>query len=113
MKDQKEIQIALEIWNLINKLSDLLWDRYEEGFLEIYLKEEEDKFLVPSDTRTLQGPWIKRKGNPDSTSPTAPRTEPNLLSPSLPLLTLLCIRSANLSTAHPVGHSIRAQKGYS
>ena len=45
MKDQKEIQIALEIWNLINKLGDLLWDRYEEEFLEIYLKEEDDKFL--------------------------------------------------------------------
>jgi len=45
MKDQKEIQIALEIWNLINKLSDLLWNRYEEEFLEIYLKEEDDKFL--------------------------------------------------------------------
>ncbi len=49
MKDQKEIQIALEIWNLINNLSDLLWDRYEEEFLEIYLKEEEDQFL-----RTIQ-----------------------------------------------------------
>ncbi|MDI7260731.1 MAG: hypothetical protein QME90_12520 [Thermodesulfobacteriota bacterium] len=51
MKDQKEIRIALEIWNLINKLSDLLWDRYEEGFLQIYLKEEEDKIL-----RTLEAP---------------------------------------------------------
>jgi hypothetical protein len=49
MKDQKEVQIASEIWNLINKLSDLLWDRYEEEFLEIYLKEEDDKFL-----RTIQ-----------------------------------------------------------
>jgi hypothetical protein len=49
MKDQKEIQIALEIWNLINKLSDLLWDRYDKEFLEIYLKEEDDKFL-----RTIQ-----------------------------------------------------------
>jgi len=45
MKDQKEIRIALEIWNLTNKLSDLLWDRYEKKFLEIYLKEEDDKFL--------------------------------------------------------------------
>ena len=45
MKDQKEIQIAFEIWNLTNKLSYLLWDRYEEEFLECYLKEEEDKFL--------------------------------------------------------------------
>lgn len=51
MKDQKEIRIALEIWNLINKLSDLLWDRYEEDFLDIYLKEEEDKYL-----RTLKAP---------------------------------------------------------
>jgi hypothetical protein len=45
MKDQKEVRIALEIWNLINKLGDLLWNRYEEEFLEIYLKEEDDKFL--------------------------------------------------------------------
>jgi len=45
MKDQKEVRIALEIWNLINKLGELLWDRYEEEFLEIYLKEEDDKFL--------------------------------------------------------------------
>jgi hypothetical protein len=45
MKDQKEAQIASETWNLINKLSDLLWDRYEEEFLEIHLKEEDDKFL--------------------------------------------------------------------
>jgi len=55
MKDQKEIQIALEIWNLINKPSDLLWDRYEEGFLDIYLKEEEDKFL-----RTIGHPNLTR-----------------------------------------------------
>ena len=45
MKDQKEVRIALEIWNLINELGDLLWDRYEEEFLEIYLKEEDDQFL--------------------------------------------------------------------
>jgi len=45
MKDQKEIQTAFEIWNLTNKLNDLLWDRYEEEFLEIYLKEEDDKYL--------------------------------------------------------------------
>lgn len=49
MRDQKEIQIAFEIWNLTNKLNDLLWDRYEEEFLEIYLKEEDDKYL-----RTIQ-----------------------------------------------------------
>ena len=51
MKDQKEIQIALEIWNLINKLGDLLWDRYDKEFLEIYRKEEDDKYL-----RTIKDP---------------------------------------------------------
>ena len=51
MKDQKEVRIALEIWNLINKLGDLLWDQYDKEFLEIYLKEEDDKFL-----RTIKSP---------------------------------------------------------
>jgi len=45
MKDQKEVRIALEIWNLTNKLNDLFWDRYEKEFLGIYLKEEDEKFL--------------------------------------------------------------------
>ena len=55
MKDQKQAQIALEIWNLINKLSDLLWDRYEEEFLEIYLKEEDDKYLRTIQNSNLPG----------------------------------------------------------
>ena len=55
MKDQKEIQIAWEIYNLVNKLSGLLWDRYEEGFLEIYLQEEDNKFLL-----TLEAPHLPR-----------------------------------------------------
>ena len=41
MKDQNEIQIALEIWNLINKLSDRLWDRYEDEFLQLTGNPEE------------------------------------------------------------------------
>ena len=59
-----EIQIAWEIWNLVNKLNDLLWDRYEEGFLEIYLKEEEQKFL-----RTLEAPNLPRGKETKSPSP--------------------------------------------
>jgi hypothetical protein len=42
---EKEIQTAWEIWNRINQLNDLLWERYEESFLRIYLQEEDDKFL--------------------------------------------------------------------
>jgi len=45
MKDQKEIQIAWETLDLIEKLNNLLWDRYEQDFIEIYLREEEDKLL--------------------------------------------------------------------
>ena len=43
MKDRKEIQTAWEIWILINRLNDLLWDRYDDEFIEIDLQEEVDK----------------------------------------------------------------------
>jgi len=49
MKDEKEVQTAWELWNLINRLNDLLFDHYEEEFSDIWLKEgdEEDPFLQP------------------------------------------------------------------
>jgi len=53
MKDQNEIQVALQIWDLINTLNELLWDRYEKEFLEILLKEEDDKFLRSLETPNL------------------------------------------------------------
>lgn len=46
MNNQKEIQIAREIWDLLNQLSDLLWDRYEKAFLDIHIEEENTKFLL-------------------------------------------------------------------
>jgi hypothetical protein len=55
MKDQKEIQTAWEICNLIEELNNLLWDRYEDDFIEIYLREEEDTFL-----RTIGPPNLTR-----------------------------------------------------
>ncbi len=52
-REENEIQTAWEIWNQINRLNDLLWERYEESFLQIYLQDEEEKFLrtcgVPCD----------------------------------------------------------------
>jgi len=47
MKTQKEIQIAWEIWILINRLNDLLWERYEEDFPEIDPYEQQDPCLGP------------------------------------------------------------------
>ena len=51
MKDEKEIQTAWEIWILINRLNDLLWNRYEKDFPDLDLQEEEDKFL-----RSIESP---------------------------------------------------------
>jgi hypothetical protein len=47
MKDEKEIQTAWEIWILINRLNDLLWERYEEDFPDIDPYEQQDPCLGP------------------------------------------------------------------
>ena len=62
MKDEKEVQIAWEIWILINRLNNLLFDHYEEEFSDIWLKEgdEEDLFLQP-----LESPSSQETRNPD------------------------------------------------
>lgn len=39
MKDKNEIQLAYTVWNLIAKLNDLLWDHYEEDFIQLQKKE--------------------------------------------------------------------------
>ena len=39
MKDKNEIRLAYTVWTLIAKLNDLLWDHYEEDFIQ-YQKEE-------------------------------------------------------------------------
>ncbi len=59
MKEEKQVQTAWEIWNLSNRLNDLLFDHYEEVFSDIWLKEgdEEDPFL-----QTLGVPDIERQG---------------------------------------------------
>ena len=45
MKDEKEVQIAWEMLNLLEKLNQLLWDRYEDDFIDIDLQE--DPYLGP------------------------------------------------------------------
>lgn len=47
MKTEKEIQTAWEIWILINRLNDLLFERYEEDFPDLDLQEQEDPCLGP------------------------------------------------------------------
>jgi hypothetical protein len=62
MKDEKEIQTAWEIWYLINRLSDLLWERYEEDFPDIDLQEQEDPYLGPLGPLGLIHAQDKTKG---------------------------------------------------
>jgi hypothetical protein len=40
MKDQSQINTAWQIWHLISRLNDLIWDHYEKEFLEIVKKNE-------------------------------------------------------------------------
>jgi hypothetical protein len=47
MKKQIEIQTAWEIWTLINRLNDLLWERYEDDFADIDLAGPDDPCLGP------------------------------------------------------------------
>jgi hypothetical protein len=47
MKDEEEIKAAWEIWNLISRLNDLIWDFYEEAFIEL-LKTEYGKSQTDS-----------------------------------------------------------------
>ena len=41
MKDDSQVQIAWQIWHLIGRLNDLIWDHYEKDFLEIVKKEHD------------------------------------------------------------------------
>jgi hypothetical protein len=45
MKTEKEIQTAWQIWYLINQLSDLLLEKYEEDFPDIDPYENPDPCL--------------------------------------------------------------------
>ena len=62
MKDQKEVQTAWEIWILINRLNDLLFDRYEEDFPDFDLQEQEDPTLGPLGPLGLIDAQDKTKG---------------------------------------------------
>jgi hypothetical protein len=44
MNIQEEIQTAWTIWHLMARLNELIWNRYENEFIEQYLKLEEEKY---------------------------------------------------------------------
>ena len=44
MNNENIIEAAWEISNLMNKLNDLIWDQYEDAFIDRYMKEQEKKY---------------------------------------------------------------------
>ena len=40
MKTSTEIEIVWEIWHLISRINDLIWDLYENEFMNILEKNE-------------------------------------------------------------------------
>ena len=62
MKTEKEIQTAWQIWYLINQLSDLLWEKYEEDFPDIDPYEQEDPCLGPLGPLGVLDAQDKKKG---------------------------------------------------
>ena len=34
MKDKVQVELAWEIWHLISRLNDLIWDYYEDEFIK-------------------------------------------------------------------------------
>lgn len=40
MRDENETKIAWDIWTLMVRLSILIWDRYEEEFKAMNLRED-------------------------------------------------------------------------
>ena len=44
MKNEDTILVAWEISNLMTRLNDLLWDQFEDEFIERYIKSEEEKY---------------------------------------------------------------------
>jgi len=42
LKDIPEAQLAWILWNLHERLNDLLWERYEREFLDFVLQEKQE-----------------------------------------------------------------------
>jgi hypothetical protein len=58
MKDQDFVEAAWEISNLMNNLNDLIWDQYEDAFIDRYMKEQEQKYWEAQEKMDLQSETI-------------------------------------------------------
>jgi hypothetical protein len=44
MNHEEEIKTAWTLWHLTVRLNELIWHRYENEFIQQYLKLEEEKY---------------------------------------------------------------------
>jgi hypothetical protein len=56
MKENREVNIAFRIWNQINQLESILWDRYRDEFLNLTI-EQDDKDLSQDDSQDVNNPY--------------------------------------------------------
>jgi hypothetical protein len=56
MEKNLEVNIAFRIWNQINQLESILWDRYRDEFLNLTI-EQDDKDLSQDDRQDVNNPY--------------------------------------------------------
>ena len=52
MEKNLEVNIAFRIWNQLNQLESILWDRYRDEFLSLTI-EQDDKDLSQDDSKDV------------------------------------------------------------
>jgi DNA polymerase IIIc chi subunit len=56
MEKNLEVNIAFRIWNQINQLDSILWDRYRDDFLNLNL-EQDDEDPSYDDSQDVDDPF--------------------------------------------------------
>lgn len=56
MEKNLEVNIAFKIWNQLNQLESILWDRYRDEFLNLTI-EQEDTNISKDDRQDVNDPF--------------------------------------------------------
>ena len=56
MEKNLEVNIAFRIWNHLNQLESILWDRYRDEFLNLTI-EQDDANIAKDNNQDLNDPF--------------------------------------------------------
>ena len=56
MEKNLEVNIAFRIWNQLNQLESILWDRYRDEFLNLTI-EQDDTNISKDDRQDVNDPF--------------------------------------------------------